>query len=182
MKICKLCGKQFKTCATIDGKKKNLSLRTYCLECVPFGTHYSKQIDNIRKIEVSIEKNENYEQLNCKECKKDYIFSKSYRNGASRSLCASCTVKNWRKKKKQEIVDKCGGKCCVCGYNKCNNALDFHHLDPNNKSNGISYLISSNTEKLDDELKKCILLCKNCHAEIHAGLIDVERRILDLNQ
>lgn len=67
-----------------------------------------------------------------------------------------------------------GGKCELCGYNKCVGALEFHHLDPEEKDFGISS--DGNTrawKKLRPELDKCILVCSNCHREIHAGLINI---------
>jgi hypothetical protein len=64
-----------------------------------------------------------------------------------------------------------GGRCSVCGYDRCINALEFHHLDPEVKDFGISdrgYTRSWN--KIKRELEQCILLCSNCHKEVHAGL------------
>jgi hypothetical protein len=62
-----------------------------------------------------------------------------------------------------------GGKCSHCGYDRCMDNLTFHHRDPSAKEFGIaaggktsSYL------RLLEEAKKCDLLCKNCHGEIHA--------------
>lgn len=67
-----------------------------------------------------------------------------------------------------------GGKCCVCGYNKYLGALEFHHLNPNEKDFGISNKgYTRSFEKVKEELDKCILVCSNCHKEIHAGLIDI---------
>lgn len=58
--------------------------------------------------------------------------------------------------------------CSRCGYNKCAGALHFHHIDPSEKEFMISkaFCRSMSKDKLDKELKKCILLCANCHAEI----------------
>lgn len=76
-----------------------------------------------------------------------------------------------RKKLKQMAVEYKGGKCVQCSYNKCLRAMEFHHLDPNEKDFGISangYTLS--WEKIKKELDKCILVCSNCHAEIHDEL------------
>ena len=65
-----------------------------------------------------------------------------------------------------------GGKCIVCGYNRCITALEFHHLDPSEKD----FAIGGKTiawDKLKVELDKCVLVCANCHREIGAGLIDI---------
>lgn len=65
-----------------------------------------------------------------------------------------------------------GGKCQLCGYNKCNRALEFHHLDPAQKDFGISKNLSKDFDLLKQEVDKCILVCSNCHAEIHNELYE----------
>lgn len=75
-------------------------------------------------------------------------------------------------KTKLKAVEYKGGKCIVCGYNKSIRALQFHHLDPSQKDFGISGSTKS-FEKLKPELDKCVLLCSNCHAEVHDNLIDI---------
>ena len=76
-----------------------------------------------------------------------------------------------RKALKQKAVDYKGGCCNICSYSKCIQALEFHHLDPGQKDFGIS---SSGTTKswkrIKDELDKCVMLCSNCHKEVHANL------------
>jgi len=47
-------------------------------------------------------------------------------------------VQKRRKLIKEQAIDHKGGKCEVCGYSRCRDALEFHHLDDNNKSFGIS--------------------------------------------
>lgn len=68
-----------------------------------------------------------------------------------------------------------GGKCCVCEYSKCNRALALHHLNPSEKEFSISDCTTKpkSWSKIVSELKKCILVCHNCHSEIHAGVIAV---------
>ena len=73
---------------------------------------------------------------------------------------------------KQRLIDYKGGKYQICGYNRCINALEFHHINPKEKDFTISGGTKSfNTLKL--EVDKCILVCSNCHREIHAGLIQI---------
>jgi hypothetical protein len=67
---------------------------------------------------------------------------------------------------KRAAVRFMGGKCIVCGYNKCLRALHFHHLDPTKKDFNISSE-NWNWTRIEVELEKCILLCANCHAEWH---------------
>jgi hypothetical protein len=74
---------------------------------------------------------------------------------------------NRRKRLKEEMVKVLGGGCKFCGYNKCCGALDFHHIKEN-KDEGIASLIkNASKQKILKELEKCILLCANCHRELH---------------
>lgn len=103
-------------------------------------------------------------------------------NGWSRKYCYNCSpsisdkkekdnfAKNLNIKRhsiKQKLVEEAGGKCQRCGYNKCLRALEFHHLDPNEKDFGISTQLNRDLDDLRKEISKCVLLCSNCHAEIH---------------
>ena len=83
-------------------------------------------------------------------------------------------VQRRRKKVKQMAIDYKGGCCQECGYNKYNGALEFHHLEPSEKDFSLGhkgYCIA--WEKVKLELDKCVLLCSNCHREVHAGLIEI---------
>ena len=71
--------------------------------------------------------------------------------------------------KKQKLVELMGGKCELCGYDKNPVALSFHHKDRKNKVFAISAYLSLPIEDLIEEVKKCRLLCLNCHAELHNG-------------
>jgi hypothetical protein len=82
-------------------------------------------------------------------------------------------VKSFRKKTKERSVEYKGGMCIVCGYNKCISALDFHHLNPNDKSFSISGNCNRSWDKIKTELDKCVILCANCHREVHDGLIKI---------
>jgi len=80
-------------------------------------------------------------------------------------------VQKRRKKIKEMSVIYLGGECNMCGYNKCNEALEFHHIDPEQKEFGISASgITRSWEKVKKELDKCLLVCSNCHREIHAEI------------
>ena len=64
--------------------------------------------------------------------------------------------------------------CCVCGYNKCPDAMDLHHIDPGDKNGAIARMIHSHSfAKIKAEIRKCVVLCAICHREYHAGLIDL---------
>lgn len=86
------------------------------------------------------------------------------------SWCIPCEKKRlWEQHRgfKQKCVEYKGGKCCKCGYNKCLPAMDFHHIDPSQKDYQISELRTKNWKIVQSELDKCVLLCRNCHAEEH---------------
>lgn len=86
--------------------------------------------------------------VKCKECIKDAVVGKRRRN-------------------KIKLVEYKGGKCEICGYDKCIDALEFHHLDPTEKEYGLSNGDTVSFEKMKEEADKCILVCANCHREIH---------------
>lgn len=76
-----------------------------------------------------------------------------------------------QKRKKTHAVNSFGGSCQICGYNKCTEALEFHHLNKNEKEEEPAYVIMRwSWERAKKELDKCILVCSNCHREIHAEL------------
>ena len=79
-------------------------------------------------------------------------------------------VKSFRKQNKDKAIAFGGGKCSVCGYDKCVDSFDFHHLDPNKKDFSISQNMNKAWHKIQAELEKCILLCANCHRELHFKL------------
>ena len=99
-------------------------------------------------------------------------LSKVIKHGKKKKVSNTEAVESWRKRKKKALVEYKGGKCQCCGYSRCIEALEFHHLDPNIKSFTISGK-SKSFNSLKSEVDKCILVCSNCHKEIHAGLINI---------
>lgn len=100
-------------------------------------------------------------------------------NGNPVSYCKEChtsyTIQRRRYIKLRAIEYK-GGECHVCGYDKYPGALQFHHLDPNEKDFHISQKGHSRSWKsVKGELDKCIMVCANCHVEIHAGIVQLEK-------
>ena len=89
--------------------------------------------------------------------------------------CSSESVDNRRRKLKHEIVQYKGGKCEICGYDKCEAALEFHHLNPNVKEFQLSSGNIYSLEKMKKEANKCILVCANCHREIHDKIYQNKR-------
>lgn len=77
-------------------------------------------------------------------------------------------INNRRKKNKLRGIEILGDKCELCGYDKCFDAFDFHHINPKEKDINVCKLLSKEwNKKIEDEIKKCKLLCANCHREHH---------------
>lgn len=90
------------------------------------------------------------------------------KNSELRKRTAAFAVSEQRRKVKKLAVEYKGGKCEICGYDRCMSVLSFHHEDPSQKDFGISGgSTTRNFEKLKPELDKCVLLCANCHLEKH---------------
>lgn len=98
------------------------------------------------------------------ECKqKDYYNNRGGNSNSSyRQIVKSL-------KRKLEFIELKGGKCEICGYDKNISALEFHHLNPSEKKYKLDgrFLANASYEKILEELDKCILVCSNCHKEIH---------------
>lgn len=113
---------------------------------------------------------------NCKTCNvlilssRTYCSPKCYPKRNRKALAGYSNIKRYRHKVKLEAIKYKGGCCKICNYSKCINALEFHHLDPNEKEFTLSQGIKS-WNRVKIELDKCILLCANCHREVHAGLV-----------
>lgn len=84
-------------------------------------------------------------------------------------------VKRRRKATKNLIIECMGGQCQVCAYSRCVKALELHHVEPGEKEYSISQMLtrSRGWNTLYTELEKCILLCSNCHRELHSGVIQL---------
>lgn len=85
--------------------------------------------------------------------------------------CQSEAVQKRRDKLKVLAIAYKGGKCQCCGYKKFVGALEFHHINPDEKDFGISAKgYTRSWETVKKELDKCVLVCSNCHKEIHANI------------
>lgn len=71
--------------------------------------------------------------------------------------------------RKVELINMMGGKCSLCGYDNNYAALDFHHVNPSEKSFPLDarHLSNCSVTSILEESKKCILVCANCHRELH---------------
>lgn len=90
--------------------------------------------------------------------------------------CAACHSKytlNKGRTKRAKAVAYLGGCCKNCGFDKWQCSLDIHHLDPKQKDKNFVSMRGWSWEKVEKEIQGCVLLCKNCHAAVHAGHINI---------
>lgn len=93
------------------------------------------------------------------------------RTYADRAEYIKKAVAKRRRKIKTMAIEYRGGKCCLCGYNNYQGALEFHHLDHRKKDFGLGADgLTRSWARTKKELDKCILVCSNCHKEIHGGI------------
>ena len=78
-------------------------------------------------------------------------------------------VNNTRRKNKTLLLEHFGNRCCKCGYDKCTAALEFHHTEPDGKEPKVIGSTKSLKRQIE-EASKCILVCANCHREIHSEM------------
>lgn len=150
----------------VDGKRKGLYHRKFCLSCSPYKAHNTRSLEHY---EVQTQSGEKY----CPKCDKVLDDDKFYirQSGALSSWCRQCDKKRNRQKTqriKQQCVEYKGSKCQRCGYKTCHQAMDFHHVS--DKKFGVASFNWKSFDYIKSELDKCWLLCSNCHREFHAGL------------
>lgn len=110
-------------------------------------------------------------------CCKRHGETSFVREGRGYYRCKRCRkerVSQRRRQIKRKLVEEAGGKCLICGYDRCQQVLQFHHLDPTTKEfhlgqNGVTRSLARSRA----EARKCILLCANCHGEVEAGITPV---------
>ncbi len=164
MSNCKKCNSKIPYRMKIDERLVYFPTRKYCLECSPFGQHNTRKICNGLSVGL------------CKDCGKTFNYNR--KKGNRSHTCASCLVAKYRKNVKKRLVEYAGGTCTICGYDKSINALQFHHKNPSEKNFTIAGKTTS-FNKLKAEVDKCILICANCHSELHENLITKTRPVVD---
>lgn len=159
---CKKCGVYFPSTFVIEGVRRPLNRRKFCLDCSPYKCHNTR---NLLKPENN----------KCSCCNQELTEENSY-NRKNRSTkypyCKACLSKKTKergRRLKAECVAYKGGKCQMCGYNKYIGALDFHHRNPDEKEFEIGqrYRCCKINSTIKKELDKCDLVCSNCHRELH---------------
>jgi hypothetical protein len=124
----------------------------------------------------------------CFQCGKEFVITTK----KDRKFCYDCApvdefglahAKAKNAYKKKLIMERYGSSCIKCGYNKCFNALEFHHLNPDDKDKEMTpctlIRLCKNIEDTFPELDRCQLVCANCHREIHAKINRDKRKLLN---
>ena len=100
----------------------------------------------------------------CRLCNKPF---RSYHNRQT-NRCGSCNTKIRRFRAKAAAIKLLGGKCTQCGWNGNQAAIQFHHKNPRTKDFIIGNVSNKSWNSIKSEMKKCVLLCANCHAIEHS--------------
>lgn len=74
-----------------------------------------------------------------------------------------------KRKKLRDLINSFKTECSKCGYNECKQALQFHHINGDKKFN-ISEARGRTEQRVLEEIRKCILICANCHAKEHCTI------------
>lgn len=162
MPICKKCQNKFPNITKINGKRKFLHTRSYCLDCSPFGENFGYDLRKRAtdaKYKGTITENSHI----CPICERVFISKKRKFN----KVCSTCRANYSRYKNRNRAIDRLGGECSFC-HTKDRDCLTFHHVVEEDKDFHLaSNWHNINWETLEKEVDKCILLCCNCHMKHH---------------
>jgi hypothetical protein len=111
----------------------------------------------------------------CSTCGKAKSLEKYFSNGYTQNgtkkykpNCSECEYKIQRARYDRILTEHFGvARCQQCGYDKCFQALECHHTNSDGKDFRVSQMVTFSKKRIIKELKKCILVCANCHREIH---------------
>lgn len=121
-------------------------------------------------------------------CKKhgNTLFKQYFYDNSIHWKCMKCQSEYVQKRRdhiKLLALAYKGNRCQCCGYNKCVSALEFHHINPEQKDFAIgSRGYTRSWNKVKSELDKCVLVCSNCHREIHANILQCPNEIIKDNE
>ena len=118
----------------------------------------------------------------CLKCGKEFVIPNNKGHKSTRRFCYDCLPYEttdrigrnmyhqlWVEYVLKKVKEKYGTSCTICGYSKNYAALEFHHVNMNEKEYSPAELIhnSYDLDAIFKELDKCQLVCANCHREIH---------------
>lgn len=117
----------------------------------------------------------------CKTCQKTKPLSEFHSTGYYRLAsgerkktykpsCKDCSNAAWKERIDAMLDELVEWKCEACGYDRCKAAIELHHRESEKKEFTIASRWSVSFEKLEEEVKKCDVLCCRCHRELHAGI------------
>ena len=146
-----------KNCHKIFDAKNHMRTK-FCYTCVPQGASAAPFL-----------KNSNGDMFKCKSCGRTFKYKRnSYHD--SRNICGVCQQSNHKREIKTKAIAMLGGRCWSCRYKRCVEVMTFHHINPRLKEFNICRKYGYSWKRIKREIKKCALLCMNCHMEIHAGV------------
>jgi len=140
----------------------------------------TRRMSRLRESRAAIEEGKARVVLTCPEHGAVEFFRRPDGNYRC-SRCRTASVSAWRRRVKRKLIERAGGCCVLCGYDRHPAALHFHHVDPSTKSFVLSRQgVTRSFSEAVAEADKCVLLCGNCHAEVEAGHIDLPVEALSL--
>lgn len=158
---CKTCGKEF------EAQK---STKKYCCRSCQNKAAWGRK----KEREVMLAQGIDPDIKHCLIC--NSAFKPKDKNANQRLCCYNCMPEGKQLLRTDFInliKQQYGGRCERCGYDIYLGALDFHHIDPKEKD----FTVGDKDFRLQEcieEIKKCILICSNCHREFHGGLWKIE--------
>ena len=112
----------------------------------------------------------------CPFCQREFELCQEGSGGSNRIFCYDCLPiirdRHKRNRARYVLLRKYANRlkrekgCARCGYNEGAAAVEWHHPE-NDKDGDPSTLLNKSLKAYLDEVNKCILLCSNCHREIH---------------
>jgi hypothetical protein len=153
-------------CQHLEGNKETIRNLQGCLEEPMWDEKTKDVICWLRLIGVCIEEIADVLEIDLVLLR--WYVKKHFLKRGTRNIENYKRVRNRRRKLKVLAVLTKGGCCQRCGYDTCIKALDLHHYN-GEKDFSISTRTNTSWQAIKKEVEKCILLCSNCHREIHAG-------------
>jgi hypothetical protein len=162
-RLCLKCNSAIPRTTWVDGKKRSLQRRRYCLTCSPFGSHNTRVPDATRRRDTT--------DIVCRKCAKPLLATQM-----KGRVCWNCAYGARSGARLNRAYALVGDVCWRCGYGRGSRGrrlLDFHHVDRARKCFNLDcrHVVNLAWTRVIEEMRKCVLLCANCHRECEAGLI-----------
>jgi predicted HNH restriction endonuclease len=149
-------------------------LNNLCVDCG------NKSVDGLTRC-VECNKKHNINSLNRLQKRKEFnlcrICGNQKGNGGTKNYCSICCEKEKIRRNsivlenKKKAIEILGSKCSICGLKtEIYDVYDFHHKNPKEKEKSIRELLGGKWIIIEKELKKCSLVCSNCHRTLHSRL------------